>query len=123
MSVILSVRASADGCSPSGATDGIGAVVSFSVAIPASRVLLDPVDELILRHKQPLADTQRGERPRVKELIRSRAGDAQRRRELIGVQHRGQIFVVVVHVRPPLKIVLDIMDFLIYIVFTKSPVG
>ena len=95
---ILSVRASADGCSPSGATDEIGAVVSFSVAIPASRVPLDPVDELVLRHKQPLANAQRGKGPRVEELLRSRTRDAQRRRKLIGVQHRGQIFVVVVHV-------------------------
>ena len=120
---ILSVRASADDCSPSGATDGIGAVVSFSVAIPTSRILLDPVDELVLRHKQPLANAQRGKGPRVEELIRSRARDAQRRRELIGIQHRREIFVVVVHVRPPLKITLDTIDFLIYIVIVKSSIA
>lgn len=39
-----------------------------------------------------------GKGPRVEELIRSRTRDAQRRRKLIGVQHRGKIFIVVVHV-------------------------
>ncbi len=48
--------------------------------------------------EQPLADAQRWKRPRVEKLIRSRTRDAQRRRELIGIQHRGKIFVVVVHV-------------------------
>ena len=57
------------------------------------------IDETVLaRVEKALADAQRGKRPHVEELIRSRARDAQRRRELIGIQHRGKIFIVVVHV-------------------------
>ena len=67
----------------------------------ASGVLLDPLNELILRHQQPLADPQRRERAGVEQLVSPCAGDAQCRRQLIGVQHRRQIVVVVVHTKPP----------------------
>ncbi len=95
---ILSVRASADGCSPSGATDGSGAVVSLSSHMAASCVLFDPFHQLVSRHQQPLADPQGGKGGSVQQLVGSGTGNAQCRGQLIGIQHRGQVFVVVVHV-------------------------
>ena len=61
-------------------------------------VLTAVIFEVNLLQSSRFGDAQRWKRPRVEKLIRSRTRDAQRRRELIGIQHRRQIFVVVVHV-------------------------
>ncbi|MEG2013990.1 MAG: hypothetical protein RR063_12470, partial [Anaerovoracaceae bacterium] len=63
---ILWMRASADDCSPSAPTDGFGAVVFCSADIGGARILLNPVDELVLGYQQPLADFQGGEGDRLR---------------------------------------------------------